>query len=134
MPDDTLVRGRARAPEAHVRILPSEFEMLHYSCDMCKRPIDTHDEIRHVVKIEVFAAPDDDAALRDGIDEETLGDADHLDDVQDLLERLDDGALGAALDDETHTLRFDLCPDCRRRFLRNPLGLKSGKKLDFSNN
>jgi hypothetical protein len=131
---DAFVHGRARAPETHVRILPSEFEMLHYSCDMCKRPIDTHDEIRTVVRIEVFAAPDDDEAIRDGIDDETLGDADHLDDVQDLLERLDDSAVGGGLDDETQSLRFDLCPDCRRRFLRNPLGLKSGKKLDFSNN
>lgn len=108
--------------------------MLHYSCDMCKRPIDAHDEIRHVVKIEVYAAPDEADAPRDGIEDAALGDVDPLDDVQDLLERLDDGSVGSALDDDTRTLRFDLCAECRRRFLRNPLGAKSGKKLDFSNN
>ena len=108
--------------------------MLHYSCDMCKRPIDAHDEIRHVVKIEVYAAPDDAESSRDGIVDAARADADHLDDVQDLLERLDDGLVASALDDDTRTLRFDLCADCRRRFLRNPLGVKSGKKLDFSNN
>jgi hypothetical protein len=31
-------------------------------------------------------------------------------------------------------MRFDLCDDCRRRFVRNPLGIKSGKTLDFSQN
>lgn len=108
--------------------------MLHYSCDMCKRPIDTHDEICHVVKIEVFTAPDDCESSHDGIDDAAARDADHLDDVQDLLERLDEGMVGSALDDDTRTLRFDLCTECRRRFLRNPLGAKTGKKLDFSNN
>jgi hypothetical protein len=111
-----------------------EFEMLHYSCDMCKRPIDTHDQVRHVVKIEVFAAPDDEEAMREMLDGESLGDADHLDDMQDLLERLDDGVTAESLDDDTRAFRFDLCGECRRRFLRNPLGAKSGKKLDFSNN
>ena len=60
----------------------------------------------------------------------------------DLLERLDECTDGEAgrLDDadiaepETRTLRFDLCEDCRRRFLRNPLGGKPGKQFDFSNN
>ena len=33
--------------------------MLHYSCDICKRPIDTHADVHHVVKIEVFPAVDD---------------------------------------------------------------------------
>ena len=108
--------------------------MLHYSCDMCKRPIDTHDEIRHVVKIEVFAMPDDEDSTADCSGDASPGDADHLDDVQELLDRLDDGAVNALLDEQTRSFRFDLCSECRRRFLRNPLGAKSGKKLDFSNN
>jgi hypothetical protein len=31
-------------------------------------------------------------------------------------------------------MRFDLCDACRQRFVKNPLGVKSGKTLDFSNN
>jgi len=107
--------------------------MLHYSCDLCKRPIDVPAEMRHVVKIEVFAAADDESLRQDG-DDDTLGDADHLDDMQDLLASIDDDPGDDDPDDSTHTLRFDLCPECRRRFLRNPLGTRSGKKLDFSNN
>jgi hypothetical protein len=105
--------------------------MLHYSCDLCKRAIDPHAHVRHVVKIEVFQAVDEEEAC------ECPSDAaaeinDHLEEMEDMLERFDDEA--AVLDSETQTLRFDLCDECRRRFLRNPLGLKPGKQLDFSNN
>jgi hypothetical protein len=114
----------------HSRSFP-EFSMLHYSCDLCKRAIDPHAQARHVVKIEVFQALDDEQACE--CDEaDATADANHLDEMEDMLERLDDTA--AMLDAETHLFRFDLCDDCRRRFLRNPLGVKPGKQLDFSNN
>jgi hypothetical protein len=106
--------------------------MLHYSCDLCKRPIDTRSENRHVVKIEVFQAVDDSRC-----DESDLGESDHLEEIQDLLERMDLEELeeADALDDDTsRVLRFDLCEHCRQRFLKNPLGARGSKKLDFSNN
>ena len=106
--------------------------MLHYSCDVCKRPIDPQTGTRHVVKIEVFSAIEDDQDSGcDGAVAEDQ-DADHLEEMQELLERLDD--VGDGLDDETRSMRFDLCDDCRRRFVRNPLGIKKGKQLDFSQN
>ena len=107
-----------------------EIPMLHYSCDLCKRPIDPQAGVRHVVKIEVFPAIEDDQPC--GCHDEAEADADHLEEMQDLLERLDD--CGDLADDESRSLRFDLCVECRRKFLRNPLGIKSGKKLDFSQN
>ena len=109
--------------------------MLHYSCDLCKRPINSHTEVRHVVKIEVFPAVDDAAnACCDATGESE--DADHLEDMQDLLESIDErsGDQEAMFDDGTRSLRFDLCEACRQRFVKNPLGVKAGKKLDFSNN
>lgn len=110
--------------------------MLHYSCDFCKRPIDTATDVRHVVKIEVFQAveescesgcPDDDACGEQ---------ADHLEEMQDLLESIDDHDLDrdVLFNEGTQSLRFDLCDACRQRFLKNPLGIKTGKKLDFSQN
>lgn len=105
--------------------------MLHYSCDLCKRAIDPHAHVRHVVKIEVFQALDEEDACGCQ-DEAAAADADHLEEMEDVLERLDDAA--SMLDSETQSFRFDLCDECRRRFLRNPLGLKPGKQLDFSNN
>ncbi|MBL7193189.1 MAG: hypothetical protein ISS73_04490 [Pirellulales bacterium] len=104
--------------------------MLHYSCDMCKRPIDICCEPRHVVKIDVFQAIDDSSDECGGSDDEF----DHLDDVQDLLQRIDEQELEMLEEEVTRTLRFDLCDECRRTFLKNPLGGKSSKSLNFSNN
>ena len=112
--------------------------MLHYSCDICKRPIDTHADVHHVVKIEVFPAVDDvtDHGCCDGNGphDASQEDADHLEEMQDMLERLDEEDLPAGLADGARSMRFDLCDACRQRFVKNPLGMKSGKTLDFSNN
>lgn len=106
--------------------------MLHYSCDMCKRPIDTCCEARHVVKIDVFQAIDDSGdGCGGGVDGD---DFDHLEDVQDLLQRIDEQDLEMLEEEATRSLRFDLCDECRRAFLKNPLGSKSAKSLNFSNN
>ena len=106
--------------------------MLHYSCDICKRPIVAGTDLRHVVKIEVFPAVDEQACGCSG-DAAGHHDADHLEEMQELLERLDESEL-ADLEDDTRSLRFDLCDACRQRFVKNPLGVKRGKQLDFSNN
>ena len=37
-------------------------------------------------------------------------------------------------DDVYQQLRFDLCPECRKRFLKNPLGRKHAEQFDFSKN
>jgi len=109
--------------------------MLHYSCDLCKRPIDTAIDVRHVVKIEVFQAVEEGTG-NGCCGEPTEDAADHLDDMQDLLESIDERDLHGEGDfnDGTQSLRFDLCDACRQRFLKNPLGIKTGKKLDFSQN
>jgi hypothetical protein len=104
--------------------------MLHYSCDLCKRPIESKTGARHVVKIEVFPAIDESQPCDcPGEDE---ADADHLEEMQELLEQID--CDDAAIDDGTRSMRFDLCDTCRQRFVKNPLGMKTGKQLDFSQN
>ena len=59
--------------------------MLHYSCDMCKRPIVAGTDLRHVVKIEVFPAVEKQPCECAGSDT-GHHDADHLEEMQDLLE------------------------------------------------
>jgi hypothetical protein len=110
-----------------------EANVLHYSCDFCQRPIDPAVGIRHVVKINVFPAVDSQKDENCPPESESLGD-DHLDDMHDLLERLEEQDLAAFLDDGTRALRFDLCDACRQRFLRNPLGIQSNKSFTFSDN
>ena len=99
--------------------------MLHYSCDLCKRPLDSENDLRYVVKVEVYAAFD---PLE--IDDDT----DNLQEIHEILERLDDQASAEIGDDVYQQLRFDLCPECRKRFLKNPLGRKAAEHFDFSNN
>jgi hypothetical protein len=108
--------------------------MIHFSCDVCKRPIHPQTDIRHVIKIEVFPAVEDDPCHCEESDD--LGDeADHLEEMQDLLEQLgdcDDPRIVAEA--AARSMRFDVCDACRQRYVKNPLGLKSGKQLNFSNN
>jgi hypothetical protein len=117
--------GEAAAAECPAGL--SERTMLHYSCDLCKRPIDVTRDVRHVVKIEVFPAVED-----LGTDAE-LADIDNLEEMHELLESLDDQADDAD-DNPTRSLRFDLCDACRQRYLKNPLGAKTAKQFKFSNN
>jgi hypothetical protein len=104
--------------------------MIRYSCDLCKRDLDPEDDLRYVVKVEVYAALDSATA------DEAEDDRDHLQEIQDILERLedaDDDQLGA---DVYQQLRFDLCPECRKKFLKNPLGrqVSIAKAVGFSKN
>jgi hypothetical protein len=102
--------------------------MIRYSCDLCKRELDPQDDLRYVVKIEVYAAIGQSAV--DADDE----DRDHLEEIQDILERMEDAA-GDEIGDEVYQqLRFDLCPECRKRFLENPLGRETAKAFGFSAN
>ena len=42
---------------------------------------------------------------------------------------------GDEIGDEVYQqLRFDLCPECRKKFIRNPLGRETAKAFGFSAN
>ena len=102
--------------------------MISYSCDLCKRNIDAEQDLRYVVKIEISAAFDPISP------EEEENDRDHLEEIQDILQRLEDGQCGEISEDVFQQLRFDLCPECRKRFVKNPLGREAAKLLGFSKN
>ena len=102
--------------------------MIRYCCDLCKRDLDPERDLRYVVKVEIYAALDPTVA-----DEED-DDRDHLQEIQDILERLGDAESEQVGDDVYKELRFDLCPECRRKFIKNPLGRETTKVLDFSEN
>jgi hypothetical protein len=104
--------------------------MIRYSCDLCKRDLGPSDDLRYVVKMEVYAAFDP-AAFKDDED-----DRDHLEEIQDILEGLDDADDDEIGDDVYQQLRFDLCPECRKKFLKSPLGRETSlaKVVGFSKN
>jgi hypothetical protein len=59
---------------------------------------------------------------------------DYLDEIEAVLERLDATEDAEEASDVYQQVRFDLCGDCRKTFLRNPLGRHSATALDFSKN
>jgi hypothetical protein len=99
--------------------------MIQYSCDLCKRPLDPQDDLRYVVKVEVYAALDP---------VEMDDDTDNLQEIHEILERMEDLDNDRIGDDVYQQLRFDLCPECRKKFLKNPLGRKLVEQFDFSPN
>jgi hypothetical protein len=101
--------------------------MIHYSCDRCRRTIDTNDELRFIVRIEV-------EAVMAPLDEElTDEDRDYL---MEISESLENGTMEEPLyADEMHQRKqFDLCTDCHRKFRASPLGTDASKQLNFSEN
>ena len=101
--------------------------VIHYTCDCCKQPLDLERDLRYVVKMEVYASLD---AADDGCD----GDEDHLQEIQDIIERIEDADDERIGDDVYQQFRFDLCASCRKRFVKSPLGLQSAAHFDFSKN
>ena len=87
--------------------------MIHFTCDCCKRPIDPERDIHYVVRLEVYAALDQGEEPMDD-------DRDHLQEIQDILEQLDNEDDGPLSDDVYHSRRLDLCSACRRRFVEKP--------------
>jgi len=102
--------------------------MIHHSCDLCKRLIEPDEDLRYVVKIEVYAA------LEPAEADHNEDDRDHLQDMQEILQRMEDADDDQIGEDVYQQLRFDLCPECRKRFLKNPLGRDAKKHFDFSKN
>ena len=102
--------------------------MIRYICDLCKREMNPNEDLRYVVKMEIYAAFDP-ASVPEGED-----DRDHLQEIQDVLESLEDSQCEQISDDVCQQLRFDLCPECRKRFVKNPLGREAAKVFGFSEN
>jgi hypothetical protein len=102
--------------------------MIHFTCDRCKRVIDSEQEMRYVVRMEI-------EAVMDPIhEEEPQEDRDHLLEIDEILERVDASESDAIGDDIYQKRRYDLCPQCYRKFTANPLGREKKAALGFSHN
>jgi hypothetical protein len=90
--------------------------MVHYSCDMCGKPLHSDKDVRYVVKVEVYSIyKDEDDDFED-----------HDDEIDAEMEELEDA--------EYKTFRFDLCSECHSKYLQNPLFIKGIRKTRFSEN
>jgi hypothetical protein len=102
--------------------------MLHFSCDICGKDLTPDGTPRYVVKMEAFAATDP-AQLTD----EDM-DADHVEEMAQLLNAIEDGEEPPELLPTCQKLRFDLCCGCFRKFTKDPLGRDTVARFDFSEN
>ena len=102
--------------------------MIHHTCDRCKRVIDPEQELRYVVRLEIEAVMD---PLHE---DEPQDDRDHLLEIDEILERVETADGDAIGEDIYQKRRYDLCPQCYRKFAGNPLGREKKASLGFSHN
>jgi len=100
--------------------------MIHYSCDRCKSPIDQQ-EFRYIVKIEIQAT------IKNG-PQALEEDRDHLVEIEEILNRMDERESEDISDELYQRRTFDLCPRCHHEYTRNPLAKESVSQLGFSQN
>jgi hypothetical protein len=101
--------------------------MLHITCDHCGKELRAGED-HYVVKIEVFAGHDPAEITEADLDE------DHMEAVGELLRELEEEGEEAQVEPTSRHFRYDLCPGCRKRYLRDPLSKDSAQKFDFSEN
>jgi hypothetical protein len=102
--------------------------MVHFTCDLCGKDLTACGERRYVVKIAAYASFDPDEITEDDLDE------DHMEAVSKLLQR-DETLSADELDAEAFKgFRFDLCPSCHARFIKDPLNREVLRSLNFSEN
>ena len=99
--------------------------MLHYSCDICGHKLDDR---RFVVRLEVFPSFDPEE-----ITEEDL-ERDNLEEIADIISHMDETGELELEQNAAKKFRYDLCPDCRNQFVKDPLALHRPRRLRISDN
>lgn len=101
--------------------------MIHYSCDRCKRLISSEDGIRYVVRIEIQVAVEPE-------DTEREDDRDHLMELREILEELDEEECAEISEHAYQVRNFDLCSDCHHDYIKNPIPTEPAAQFGFSDN
>ena len=101
--------------------------MVHFTCDLCGKDLTATGDPRYVVKIEAFPGFDPTEITEDDLDD------DPMEAVAEILQR-DESLASGEVAPLNKGFRFDLCPACHERFLKDPLGKESLRSFDFSKN
>jgi hypothetical protein len=102
--------------------------MQHITCDLCGKELRPGEDHRYVVKIEAYAAHDPAELTEDDLDE------DHMEALSKTLRELEESEASPELVEPHKNFRYDLCSDCHKKFVQNPLAKESAQKFDFSQN
>jgi hypothetical protein len=102
--------------------------MLHVTCDVCGKSLRQGEDQRYVVKIEAYAAHDPTEITEADLD------VDHMDAVSQMLQEYEENDTSADLAEPYTSFRYDLCLECHKKFVRDPLAKEKEQKFDFSKN
>jgi hypothetical protein len=102
--------------------------MVHITCDLCGKGLQPGEDQRYVVKIEAYAVHDPAEITEADLDD------DHMDVVSQLLQEEEDNEGTLELVEPYKNFRYDLCPECHTKYVRDPMAREVAQKLDFSKN
>ena len=102
--------------------------MLHFSCDLCGKELLVEEDLRYVAKIEVYAAYDPLEITEEDLEE------DHMEQISELIKSMEHMDQQELEDQVYKSFRFDLCPECHKKFLKDPLGREPNHSVSFSKN
>jgi hypothetical protein len=102
--------------------------MVHFTCDLCGKDLTASGDRRFVVKIEAFPGFDPTEITEDDLE------GDHMEAVSQILQRDESGAANELASPLHKGFRFDLCPTCHHKFVKDPLGKEFLRSFDFSKN
>ncbi|QDU59475.1 hypothetical protein Pan216_03030 [Planctomycetes bacterium Pan216] len=102
--------------------------MIHYTCDLCGKQMASNDKDRHVIHIEIRPADSKWELTEEDIDEDNLAK------VSQLIKQAEGKGTDPYDDPTPIRIRYDSCPTCKEKFLKNPFNCKPVAKVTFSEN
>lgn len=102
--------------------------MVHFTCDLCGKDLAAAGDARYVVRIEAFAGFDPNEITEDDLQD------DHMEAVAQMLQRDESVSADALAAPAAKGFRYDLCPACHGKFVKDPLGKENVRSFDFSKN
>lgn len=100
--------------------------MVHYTCDLCGKDL-CAGEPRFVIRIEAYPGHDPDQITEDDLDD------DHMEAVAEALRNEEYQASDTHQEQGSKGFRYDLCPSCHQKFVKDPLGRDLIRAFDLSN-
>ena len=102
--------------------------MINFNCDMCGKPLLVDENVRYVVKLEVFAAYDPMELVEEDLEN------DHLQEISDLIDEMKEMDEEELEEQVYKSFRFDLCPSCQKKYIKDPLFRNARGRIRFGEN
>lgn len=90
--------------------------MLHFICDMCGKGLLVESDVRYEVTIEVKSAYDIMEINKADLKKRNL-----KKEMKELVDKLKDKDPQEIEDEVYKVFKFDLCRECQKKFIKNPL-------------